>query len=346
MKRLRLSAREARAVLLLIPFIAALLVVLFYAGRSRFDDSALVLGDSLAASDGYASAVSSGPTTETTLTDMAAKNRVVSTESTSPLRSKPSLYSSDVSAVVYFKFDPNTVTYEELRRLGIAKNTAAGVIKYRERGKVFQIPEDFATCYGISDSLYAALKPYIAIADKYRITSKRSIREDAELSGGKAQSSRSVVDNSDYKATGVHNEAKTTRKLVDINSADSVELLSVRGIGPRTAQEIIAYRRSLGGFHSIAQLAEIKIITERNYDLMRGEIWADSCKIQKIDINFATPEEIGAHEYVSPVKLRKILRNRQLKGGWSTTEDMIEDNTLTSGEAEKLAPYLHFTAQP
>ena len=40
-----------------------------------------------------------------------------------------------------FTFDPNTVTYQELLALGFEKHTAVSLLKYRARGKVFEIAD-------------------------------------------------------------------------------------------------------------------------------------------------------------------------------------------------------------
>ena len=52
-------------------------------------------------------------------------------------------------AAELFDFDPNTVDYRALRRLGFTKQDAAGVLRFRAAGKVFRIPEDFAACYQV-----------------------------------------------------------------------------------------------------------------------------------------------------------------------------------------------------
>ena len=57
----------------------------------------------------------------------------------------------EVATDTLFRFDPNTVTYDELCMLGVDKRTAVGIIKYRKAGKVFGIAEEFALCYGVSD---------------------------------------------------------------------------------------------------------------------------------------------------------------------------------------------------
>ena len=66
-----------------------------------------------------------------------------------------------------FRFDPNTVTYDELRLLGFDKRTAVGIVKYRTAGKVFGIAEEFALCYGVSDSMFARVRPYIYIGNRW-----------------------------------------------------------------------------------------------------------------------------------------------------------------------------------
>ena len=57
-------------------------------------------------------------------------------------------------SVVMSHFDPNTASFDDLRRLGLTKHEAVSLLKYRAAGKVFRIPEDLTLCYGISDSLY------------------------------------------------------------------------------------------------------------------------------------------------------------------------------------------------
>lgn len=62
-------------------------------------------------------------------------------------------------SVRLFEFDPNTVEYADLRRLGLSSRMAVSLLKYRAAGKVFRIPEDVATCYGMTDSVYFILEP-------------------------------------------------------------------------------------------------------------------------------------------------------------------------------------------
>ena len=72
-------------------------------------------------------------------------------------------------SIVRFHFDPNTVGYDDLLKLGFTKYEAVSLLKYRTSGKIFRIPEDVALCYGISDSMFREIRPWIRIGRKYAI---------------------------------------------------------------------------------------------------------------------------------------------------------------------------------
>lgn len=289
-----------------------------------------------------------------------------------------------------FKFDPNTATFEEFVSLGLSKSTAASIIKYRRRGKVFSIPEEFAACYGVTDSAYRALKPYISIAPEY--APKPFEREEREMRDSIIHYAQFRIDTvtvaylrtigfSHRRATafvryrdmrgGLRNieevrecyvissaECDTLARYIifpentmkaspeeriELNTADSATLRSIYGIGAKSVVEIMNYRQRLGGFVRVEQLSEVKSVTESNFEKILQQIYCDSCNISKIDINFARSQRLAAHPYISDRALRKLLKTRQLKGGWSTIEEMIDDKIFTRNEAERLRPYLRFT---
>ena len=285
-------------------------------------------------------------------------------------------------------FDPNTATFDELLELGLSKHEAVSLLKYRAAGKVFRIPEDLALCYGISDSLYRQLAPWVRIGRKYAIApeeyrtgrilpeplaprpfridtvSVRYLRAIGALSKRQAEAFvrwrdlsgiynmeelRDCYVVSDSVAAALEpyvifpeRKPHPIEEPVELNTADSAALRSVSGIGPKTVGAILTYRERLGGFLRAEQLAEVPGVTERNYEKILKQIYCDSCKIRKIDINFASPKVLGRHPYIAPQVLRKLLKARQLKGGWSTAEELIEENIMTRKEAARLVPYLQF----
>ncbi len=300
-----------------------------------------------------------------------------------------------------FTFDPNTVTLQELCRLGFSPRTAAGIIKYRERGKRFEIAEDFASCYGVSIEKYTELEPYIIIGEEFR-PRKRTERHREAAKPKIEQIELSYFDPNALDATGFvalgFSEAQAAtiiryrtsmggfktaedfgrsyvvspemfeklrpdiviapvaekvipakKALVELNGADSILLRSVSGIGAVLVVRIMDYRERLGGYVRVEQLAEIPGVTQENYERIGQQIFVDSCKIRKIDINFAPHQSVvdalGNHPYITAKGLRKLLKNRQLKGGWRTIGDMVNENIVTQEQAARLAPYLIFRTE-
>lgn len=62
-----------------------------------------------------------------------------------------------------FRFDPNTVSLEDLQRLGFSEKQAQAIDSYRQKGGRFRRPADFARSYVVADSVYERLAPYIDI---------------------------------------------------------------------------------------------------------------------------------------------------------------------------------------
>ena len=62
-----------------------------------------------------------------------------------------------------FRFNPNTVSQEDLMRLGFSEKQAQSILNYRAKGGRFRRPSDFAKSYVVADSVFDRLKPYIDI---------------------------------------------------------------------------------------------------------------------------------------------------------------------------------------
>ena len=295
-----------------------------------------------------------------------------------------------------FVFDPNTVSYEELVMLGFDKRTAVGIVKYRTAGKVFGIAEELALCYGVTDEMFARLRPYIKIGTKYatkpskrNYDSLRSSRpqrfsprpfesfsidtvgvEYLRLIGFSTRQAEALIE---YRNRGggifsmnelrdcyavseemadslAHFVVLSVRDplagLIEINSADSATLRKVRGIGAKTVVAVMQYRKLLGGFVRKEQIAELKCVTEENFLKISEQIYCDSCKISKIDINFAPACEFEYHPYMTRRAAKLITETRESKGGWNSIEEMIEDDIFTEEQARAIAPYLLFGTTP
>ncbi|MCK8825199.1 helix-hairpin-helix domain-containing protein [Fuchsiella alkaliacetigena] len=65
--------------------------------------------------------------------------------------------------------------------------------------------------------------------------------------------------------------AKDTDK-VDLNNASQTELEELQGVGPVTAQNIIEYRQSEGGFNKIEEIKEVSGVGEVTYQQIKDEL--------------------------------------------------------------------------
>lgn len=216
-----------------------------------------------------------------------------------------------VSATIEVRpFSLDTVGTSYLQGIGFTRRQAELVIKYRDMIGGYRSIEEFEECYAVDSAMAARLRPYLIFPP--RDTLKRYDKERVELP-------------------------------IELNSADSVMLCRVSGIGAKSASHILFYRELLGGYHSVSQILELKVVTEENFQRILPQIYCDSAKIKKININFARPKELEVHPYISNRMLRQIINNRELKGGWSNLEEMIEDDIFSAEEAARIAPYLDFS---
>jgi competence protein ComEA len=69
------------------------------------------------------------------------------------------------SATGPFKFNPNLLPFEDLRKLGFSMRIAQRIVKFRESGGSFKVGLDLGKIYGINSALLIKLIPYVRIPD-------------------------------------------------------------------------------------------------------------------------------------------------------------------------------------
>ncbi|MEG2606381.1 MAG: helix-hairpin-helix domain-containing protein [Mucinivorans sp.] len=138
-----------------------------------------------------------------------------------------------------------------------------------------------------------------------------------------------------------YNRRQTFRRyVVELNTADSVALCGVYGIGPIFAHRILVRRVQLGGFYALEQLLEIRGIDKEVLARIGKSFLIDSTRIKKININFAPLNVLSAHPYITPSMARRIERERMKGGIFSSTRDLTTRDILLPQEALRVAPYL------
>jgi competence ComEA-like helix-hairpin-helix protein len=130
--------------------------------------------------------------------------------------------------------------------------------------------------------------------------------------------------------------------MVEVNTADSAELVAVKGIGPAFARAIIAYRDALGGFLTLDQLEEVYLLQDKPDAIarIRTQLVVDSLMVQRIPINSCTAEALAAHPYIRWKEAKALVAYRNNHGPFSEPAGIMGCVLIDEDTFRKLAPYL------
>lgn len=129
---------------------------------------------------------------------------------------------------------------------------------------------------------------------------------------------------------------------LNINRADSADLLPLPGIGPVFAGRIIRYRKLLGGYVTVDQLAEVYGMPGETIDLIRDQVYIDSSAIRKIRLDSTSFRELLRHPYLEYEDVKALVEYRDFKGEISSLDELSDHLVWSDSVLNRLAPYLDF----
>lgn len=227
----------------------------------------------------------------------------------------------DTIAVRMQVFDPNTADSSTLVHLGFKPWQAKNMVKYRAAGGKYRKPEDLKKLYGMTDSMYQALTPYIYIA-----------REEVD----------SVAVDSLRKDSLPRWEEENKDTILNLRTADTVELKMIHGIGSYRARQIVRYREQLGGFVSVEQVLEAKGMENVDADSLLAHFWIDSVKIEAMNVNSVGVQRLSRHPYLRFEQAQAIYELRRKKIRLDSIQQLQQIECISAETLEKIAPYLNF----
>ncbi|QMW04415.1 helix-hairpin-helix domain-containing protein [Spirosoma foliorum] len=240
-----------------------------------------------------------------------------------------------------FRFDPNTVSVAGWQQLGLPKWLAERIDKYRTKGGRFRKKEDLLHIYDFPPDLYDQLEPYIAL--KEASSSDRSGNGPSENAKPYNNESYKSAERQPYKERPAYAErpAKPILQPFDINTADTSQLIALKGIGATLAGRIVKFRDALGGFVSEDQFRDIYGLDSLALDELQkfGKIRSS---VRKIPVNTATIEELDHHPFLSRRQAQIIVNYREQHGAYTSAESLKPIRILDAKTIEKIAPYLEF----
>ncbi len=227
-------------------------------------------------------------------------------------------------AIEYFPFDPNRLTAADGRRLGLSDRQMRMIENYWAKGGRFREKADLAKIYAIDEADYARLEPYIRIpADERPVEPKPQV-------------DRSVL-------SVVRDEADRNPRLalsMELNSADSIQLQQLPGIGPVFASRIVRFRNGLGGFHRVTQLLDVYGMDTARFEQLKGHVYVDSNQVARIDLNLADYERLRNHPLISPKLANAMVQYRRQHGPYRSLTDLLRIVLMDEEIFRKIAPYL------
>ena len=131
----------------------------------------------------------------------------------------------------------------------------------------------------------------------------------------------------------------TSQSQININRADSAQLLPLPGIGPVFAGRIIKYRDLLGGFVRMEQLGEVYGLNQETLEMIKDHIHIDTSSIRKLHMDSASFRELLRHPYLDLEEVKALVAYRNFKQDISTLEELRANAILEDSTIQRVAPY-------
>ncbi|RZK60978.1 MAG: helix-hairpin-helix domain-containing protein, partial [Pedobacter sp.] len=193
----------------------------------------------------------------------------------------------------YFEFNPNTITEKEWQQFGLSSKQAMSIVNYVKKGGKFYKAEDLKRMYTISPEKYEALLPYVSIPKAEQFEKKTSFTY-----------------------------TKKEAVILDINTADTLELDKIKGVGAAFARRIVKYRERLGGFYNKEQLFEVFGVDTPKFNEIKDQVRIDMEGIVKLDINKVEFDDLKRHPYLTFKQMNAIIQYRKQHGPYKSITDL------------------------
>lgn len=215
-----------------------------------------------------------------------------------------------------FPFDPNTISPDSLKMLGLMKNEINHLLNLRKMGVIFYKKEQFKVSSWRPNKILE-LQPFVRLP--VNIAPTPATKPSTDL----------------LRQTA----SKMTKELCDLNTATQEQLMRVNGIGNYYAKTILEKRGLLGSFLQISQLADF--MPDTLYKKILPQVTLGAKPVKKIKINaidLPSLQQFPGLKY----KAALIINYRNHHGHFASILDLWKVEGIRKDLLDKLAPYLDF----
>jgi competence protein ComEA len=176
-----------------------------------------------------------------------------------------------ISTDFVMRYDINKVTYDELLFInGIGPSTATAIINHQQ-STGFSSIEDLLNIRGIGVVRLNNLRDYLFVVGEIQ-TQICDEYDEIEVNQHNTYNytTTNPIETNDSNRSNALDSQLTSK--ININKATHEELMSLRGVGIVSANDIIAYRNLHGGFNKIEDLLNVRGIGYRTFENIKDLI--------------------------------------------------------------------------
>ena len=230
-----------------------------------------------------------------------------------------------------FPFNPNYLPDYKGYTLGMSVEEIDRLLAFRQLDKFVNSPGEFQRVTLISDSLLNTISPFF----KFPEWTKNSRRYPDASKGSHAER------NSAPPLGALGGDVSERVLFKDLNLATADDLMSINGIGEKLSARIVKFRDRLNGFVVDEQLYDVYGLPPEVVESALKEFRVlNPPKIEKININTASVEEIGKLVYLQTHVAQRIIDYRNLNGTIDSFDELSEIEDFPTNKISRIALYL------
>ena len=161
-------------------------------------------------------------------------------------------------------------------------------------------------------------------------------KDSSAGNGASAATSQSAA--KDQSAAKGKYSARRVPRLVNLNRADSAELVALYGVGAYTAMRILNYRERLGSFAYVEQLLEVKGMDSARFAAIEQDVVVREEEIKRFSLDTVSEAFMRRNPYIGAYAAQGIVIMRSL-GVHITPMMLYKEKILSLERARKLMFY-------